>query len=79
MILDDTGIHFSWPIGTILWNDIFEIQLKSYSRAGGSLVIKLKNGSTRSVSLQFLDISPVKIRDLILVRIDSSSLESRRT
>lgn len=25
--LDDTGIHFSWPIGTILWNDILEIQV----------------------------------------------------
>lgn len=72
VVLDGTGIHFSWPIGTILWNDILGIQLKSYSRAGYSLVIKLKNGSTRRASLQFLDISPGKICDLILDRINSS-------
>jgi hypothetical protein len=72
VILDDIGIHLSWPIGTIRWNDILEIQLKSYSRAGYSLVIKLKDGSIRSASLQFLDISPVQIRDLMLARINSS-------
>ena len=72
LILDDIGMHFSWPIGTILWNDILEVNITSYPRAGASLVIKLKNGSTRRAALQFLDISPVQIRDLILARINSS-------
>ena len=72
VILDDIGMHFSWPIGTILWKDILEVNITSYPRAGASLVIKLKNGSTRRAALQFLDISPVQIHALILARINLS-------
>ena len=71
VILDDIGMHFSWPIGTILWKDILEVNITSYPRAGSILIIKLKKGTTHKIAIQFLDLSPSKFLEIIQARMNS--------